>query len=65
MPSDRSDHQIITAAGWSYRTNSRGWIVYSDPETGLWHTGAEALRIVTAEPADDDMNRRHRAQLIR
>ena len=30
-----SDHwKIISVAGWSYRTNDRGWIIYRDPQTG-------------------------------
>lgn len=39
-------HHRITAGGWSYRTNRRGWIIYRDPKTGSWHTRAEALAIV-------------------
>src|SRR4029453_18959007 len=26
-----SDHHRITAAGWAYRTTSRGWIIYRKP----------------------------------
>jgi CheY-like chemotaxis protein len=38
-------------AGWSYRTNAdRGWIIYRDPATRLWHTRDEAIRIL--ETAD-------------
>jgi CheY-like chemotaxis protein len=38
-------------AGWSYRINTdRGWIIYRDPATGLWHTRDEAIRIL--ETAD-------------
>ena len=39
----------FTNAGWSYRTNERGWVVYRDPRTGLWHTRAEATAIVETE----------------
>ena len=51
MPSieRRSDHwKIISVAGWSYRTNDRGWIIYRDPQTGRWHTCAEAMAIIEA-----------------
>ena len=42
-----SDHwKIISVAGWSYRTNDRGWIIYRDPQTGRWHTCAEAMAII-------------------
>jgi hypothetical protein len=28
-----SDHwKIISVAGWSYRTNDRGWMIYHDPQ---------------------------------
>jgi hypothetical protein len=44
-----SDHwKIISVAGWSYRTNDRGWIIYRDPQTGRWHTCAEAMAIIEA-----------------
>jgi len=40
----KSDHAKITAAGWSYRTNERGWMIYREPHTGRWHTRDEAIR---------------------
>ena len=41
-----SHHARLMAAGWSYRTNAdRGWIVYCDPATGLWHPEKEAVAI--------------------
>ena len=44
-----SDHwKIISVAGWSYRTNDRGWIIYREPQTGRWHTCAEAMAIIEA-----------------
>ena len=47
----RSTHVRLLDAGWSYRTNSdRGWVIYRDPATGLWHTRDEAIRIL--ETAD-------------
>jgi hypothetical protein len=49
MASLESAHGRITAAGWCYRNNDRGWIIYRDPETGRWHTRAEAIAIVDAE----------------
>lgn len=42
-------HIAVTNAGWSYRTNERGWLIYRHPRTGLWHTQAEAEAIVEAE----------------
>src|SRR6266852_472730 len=30
------EHRMLTGAGWSYRTNDRGWIIYRDPQTGRW-----------------------------
>ena len=36
---------IGSAAGWSYRSNQQGWMIYRDPQTGLWHTRTEALGI--------------------
>ena len=35
-----TDHRKITAAGWSYRTNERGWTIYREPQTGRWYTRA-------------------------
>jgi hypothetical protein len=43
-----TDHYRIAAAGWSYRTNDRGWIIYRDPQTGRWHIRSEAVAIVAA-----------------
>jgi len=43
-----SDHDKITAAGWSYRINDRGWIIYRNPKTGCWHIRSEALAIVAS-----------------
>jgi len=50
----KSDHAKITAAGWSYRTNERGWMIYREPHTGRWHTRDEAIRklIPSAELPD-------------
>jgi hypothetical protein len=44
-----SDHWRVVAAGWCYRTNDRGWIIYRHPQTRRWHTRAEAIAIVEAE----------------
>jgi hypothetical protein len=49
MPSFESDHWRIIADGWSYRSNDRGWIIYRHPQTGRWHTHAEAIAIVEPE----------------
>jgi hypothetical protein len=27
------EHRMLTGAGWSYRSNERGWIIYRDPQT--------------------------------
>ena len=40
------EHREITATGWAYRTNDRGWMIYRDPRTGLWHTASDALAII-------------------
>ena len=46
VPVEPLDHNKIAAAGWAYRTNTRGWIIYRNPETGLWHPRVEALQIL-------------------
>jgi len=53
MP-DQGEHQRITAAGWPYRTNSRGWVIYQDPQTGLWHTHSEAISMIQAYVSDSE-----------
>ncbi|HLK48815.1 MAG TPA: hypothetical protein VKT49_11805 [Bryobacteraceae bacterium] len=51
------DHNKIATAGWAYRTNTRGWVIYRNPETGRWHTRVEALDIIEGRvaplPPDD------------
>jgi hypothetical protein len=42
----RGEHRMLTGAGWSYRTNDRGWIIYRDPQTGRWHTLNGALSVM-------------------
>jgi hypothetical protein len=46
-----SDHHRITSAGWSYRMNGRGWIIYCDPQTRLWHTRSQALSVLDTQSA--------------
>jgi hypothetical protein len=46
---ENSEHHLITAAGWSYRTNSRGWMIYLNPQTRLWQTHSEAFSIIQAQ----------------
>lgn len=46
-----SDHHRITSAGWSYRTNGRGWVIYCDPQTRLWHTRSQALSVLDTQSA--------------
>ncbi len=48
---DEAEHQTIIAAGWTYRANSCGWVIYRDPHTGLWHTRSEAIAIVSGRGA--------------
>ncbi len=43
---DKSEHQTITAAGWIYRLNDRGWVIYRDPKTGTWYTRHDAIAIL-------------------
>ena len=46
---ERSQHARLLDAGWSYRTNTeRGWVIYRDPATQLWHPRAEAILILQA-----------------
>jgi len=40
-----AEHRDLTWAGWSFRSNDRGWIIYRDPQSGRWHTLQEALDI--------------------
>jgi hypothetical protein len=46
---EHDEHQRITAAGWAYRTNDRGWVIYRDPQTRLWHPHSEAIFIIQAQ----------------
>ena len=61
MP-ERSEHQRITDAGWSYRTNERGWIIYLCPTTGLWRTRSEALAILDSPSVVAQVKVRHAHQ---
>ena len=45
MYSVKNVHRELTTAGWSYRMNDRGWVIYRHPRTGRWHTRAEAEAI--------------------
>ena len=47
--SDRSDHYEITGAGWAYRTNSSGWIIYLNPQTGIWQTQSQAIASIRSQ----------------
>lgn len=49
---ERNEHQRIIAAGWAYRTNERGWIVYRNLHSGIWYTKSEAISIIRAEEGD-------------
>ena len=46
MSSTKNEHRELTVAGWGYRTNERGWVIYRHPHTGRWHTRLEATAIV-------------------
>jgi hypothetical protein len=41
-----TSHRRLTAAGWSYRMNNRGWLIYRDPQTGQWYAGSEAIAVI-------------------
>ena len=45
----QNDHVALTNAGWSYRTNERGWVIYRHPDTGHWHSREDAIGIVAAD----------------
>jgi hypothetical protein len=36
----------LTDAGWSYRMNDRGWIIYHVSRTGRWYAREDALAIL-------------------
>jgi hypothetical protein len=42
----KNDHRDLTVAGWGYRMNERGWVIYRRPHTGRWHTRLEATALV-------------------
>jgi len=46
---DHTEHQRITQSGWAYRMNDRGWVIYRDPQTSLWHTQSEATLVIKAQ----------------
>jgi len=46
MSSIENEHRELTVAGWGYRTNDRGWVIYRHPQTGRWYTRPEATAIV-------------------
>jgi hypothetical protein len=54
----RTEHQIITAAGWAYRANDRGWMIYRDPQTGLWYTRSGAIEILENEERNQSRSER-------
>ena len=43
-----SNHARLLNAGWMYRTSDRGWVIYRDPKTRLWHLMKEAVEILEA-----------------
>ncbi len=49
MPGFDTDHRRITAAGWAYRMNARGWVIYRNPANGRWYTRQEAAAIVEGD----------------
>jgi hypothetical protein len=48
VPSAENEHRRLTSAGWSYRMNERGWVIYRHPQTGRWHTLREAMSLLEA-----------------
>ena len=46
MSGMKNEHRKLTVAGWGYRMNERGWVIYRHPHTGRWHTRLEATAIV-------------------
>jgi len=44
--STNGEHQELTDAGWSYRMNDRGWVIYRHPQTGRWYTRTDAMAII-------------------
>jgi len=48
---EQSNHVRLLDAGWSYRANGIGWIVYHDPATGLWHAYGEAVKLLDSRVA--------------
>jgi hypothetical protein len=46
MSSIENQHRELTVAGWGYRMNDRGWVIYRQPQTGRWYTRPEATAIV-------------------
>ena len=42
----KNEHRELTVAGWGYRMNERGWLIYRHPHTGRRHTRLEATAIV-------------------
>jgi len=46
MSGIENEHRELTGAGWGYRMNERGWVIYHHPHTGRWYTRPEATAIV-------------------
>jgi hypothetical protein len=44
--SSPSDHRRLMDAGWSYRMNERGWIIYRAYSTGRWYILQDGLAIL-------------------
>ena len=45
----KDQHRELTEAGWSYRMNERGWVIYRHSQTNRWLTRPEAMAIIEAE----------------
>ena len=46
---EQSNHARLADAGWAYKTKAdRGWMIYRDPKTGLWHPMKEAMGMLEA-----------------
>jgi hypothetical protein len=46
VSSIKNEHRELTVAGWGYRMNDRGWVIYRHPQTRRWYTRPEAMAMV-------------------
>jgi hypothetical protein len=53
MAEHTEHHRITAEEGWVYRINDRGWAIYQDPQTFLWHTHSQAISIIAGRAVPD------------